>query len=84
MKRAAWRALACAALFGGDQALAALCVESNVAGALLSPGGGVDLEAFALAFAFVGVRLALALAFCAALAWTAAETVGAAVSSRGS
>lgn len=79
MRRGVWRAVACAALFCGDQALAALCVESNAAGALLSPGGGVDLDAFALAFAFVGVRLLLAVAVCASVAWTAADAVGAAI-----
>jgi len=78
-ERSGLRALACAALFAADQALAALCVESNAAGALLSPGGGVDLDAFALAFAFIGARLLLALAVCASLAWTAAEVVGHAV-----
>jgi len=83
MKRGVGRALLCAALFATDQALAALCVESNAAGALLSPGGGVDLEAFALAFAFIGARLLLAIAVCGSLAWTAADVVGASVSSRG-
>ncbi len=66
---------ACLALLALDRLLATLAIETNAAGALLSPGGGVALEAFAIALAFLGVRLAFVVVFCGAVAWTTADAV---------
>lgn len=78
-RRVAWRlvlvATLAATLFGLDHALAWVAVESNAAGALLSPGGGVPLEAFAVALAFATTRLALVLTVGVGAALAASETV---------
>lgn len=74
---------ACLALLAGDRLFALLAIETNAAGALLSPGGGVSVGAFAIALGFLGCRLLFVLVFCAAVAWTAADAVRHALNSRG-
>jgi hypothetical protein len=76
--RIALVALLAAILFGLDHALAPFAVETNAAGALLSPGGGVPLEAFAVAMGFALTRLTLVLTVGVGAALAASETVGAA------
>ena len=74
MKRALFGFFVVALLFGLDSALASVAVEMNAAGALLSPGGAVRFEAFAVAAAFLLTRLGFASVFCvgaAVLAWSA-------------
>jgi hypothetical protein len=79
MRTRPWRRLlvrlaACAALFGLDRGLAFVAVETNAAGALLSPAGA-SLEAFAVAAAFFGTRLTLSLAVCVTAALAASDVV---------
>ncbi|MCA9605239.1 MAG: hypothetical protein KC619_06580 [Myxococcales bacterium] len=82
-KRLLLRFGACLVLLAGDRLFALLAIETNAAGALLSPGGGVSIGAFAIALGFLACRLGFVLVFCAAVAWTAAEAVRHAVSSGG-
>lgn len=69
------RLAAVAILFGLDRGFATIAVEINAAGALLSPGGAVSLEAFAVALAFLFTRLAFAVVFCVTAATAASEMV---------
>ena len=73
---------ACLMLLLGDRFFAWLALETNAAGALLSPGGAVDGSAFFVAFGFLGCRLLFVLVFCGAVAWTASDAVRVALSSR--
>lgn len=75
MKRALFGLVVLAMLLGLDRAFASLAVETNAAGALLSPGGAVRLEAFAVAAAFLLTRLTFALSFCAFAAVLAGSAV---------
>ena len=63
-------------LFGLDRLFATIAIETNAAGALLSPGGAVSLEAFVVAAAFALTRLAFALVFCLTAATLASNVVG--------
>lgn len=81
-KRARWAArriakvaLLAAILFGLDHGIAWLAVQTNAAGALLSPGGGVPLAAFVVALSFAMTRLALVLTVGLGAALTGSEVV---------
>ena len=71
------RGLGCGILLALDALFARLCVELDAAGALLSPGGAVPVEAFAAAAAFLLVRVALVAALAATAGLLAADLVGA-------
>ncbi len=66
-----------AVLFGVDHVLAGWAVELNAAGALLSPGGAVDLVSLFVAAMFLLNRLVLSFGFCALVAFSLSATVGA-------
>ncbi len=69
------RLAACLVLLAGDRLFALLAIETNAAGALLSPGSGVSPSAIAVALAFLACRLLFVLVFCGAIALTAADAV---------
>ncbi|MCB9595493.1 MAG: hypothetical protein H6719_22420 [Sandaracinaceae bacterium] len=75
LKHVALRFAACLVLLLGDRLFAVLALETNAAGALLSPSGAVDGSAFAIALGFLGCRLLFVLVFCGAVAWTAYDAV---------
>ena len=59
-----------------DRALAFIAVDLNAAGALLSPGGSLDLGALAVAAMFFFNRLLLALLFALTVGSAAAAVTG--------
>ena len=62
------------ALLLADRGLAHLCVATNVAGALLSPGGAT-LEALGIALAFLLARLGFVLCFALGVGLLAARAL---------
>ncbi len=70
------RAGACLVLALLDRAFATLAIDINATGALISPQG-VQLDALVVAGGFLACRLLLAVVFCAAVARTAFDLVGA-------